>query len=204
PRASVRECQDRVEAVGDHAERDRSAHPDRSHRPRSLLPGVRSMGRGRTQARRDAAASEDPGRLCPGLALAHDLEQAGRADDPADGGTRPHALGAISARHPDPERAEALGVRRPLGEGGMTMRGRKPNPTALRRLNGNPGKRGYNHLEPVAPEGLPDCPPHLSELARAEWDRIAQVLYEMGVLTMVDRAALAAYCQAYARWAEAE
>ena len=84
------------------------------------------------------------------------------------------------------------------------MRGRKPNPTALRRLNGNPGKRGYNHLEPVAPEGLPDCPPHLSELARAEWDRIAQVLYEMGVLTMVDRAALAAYCQAYARWAEAE
>lgn len=84
------------------------------------------------------------------------------------------------------------------------MRGRKPNPTALRRLNGNPGKRGYNHLEPVAPEGLPDCPPHLSELARAEWDRIALVLYDMGVVTTVDRAALAAYCQAWARWAEAE
>ena len=30
-------------------------------------------------------------------------------------------------------------------------RGRKPKPTALRRLNGNPGKRGYNHAEPVAP-----------------------------------------------------
>ncbi len=83
-------------------------------------------------------------------------------------------------------------------------RGRKPKSTAIRRLTGNPGKRGYNPAEPVPPEGLPDCPPHLSELARAEWERIAQVLYDMGVLTMVDRAALAAYCQAYGRWAEAE
>jgi hypothetical protein len=41
------------------------------------------------------------------------------------------------------------------------MRGRKPKPTALKRLDGNPGKRGYNHDEPVLPEGLPDCPGHL-------------------------------------------
>ena len=84
------------------------------------------------------------------------------------------------------------------------MRGRKPAPTSLRRLNGNPGKRGYNHAEPVPPEGLPDCPRHLTEVARDEWARIAGALYDMGVLTMVDRAALAAYCQAYARWVEAE
>jgi P27 family predicted phage terminase small subunit len=84
------------------------------------------------------------------------------------------------------------------------MRGRKPLPTAVRRGNGNPGKRGYNHAEPVPPEGLPDCPPHLSPVARAEWDRIAQALYDMGVLTLVDRAALAAYCQAYGLWVEAE
>jgi P27 family predicted phage terminase small subunit len=84
------------------------------------------------------------------------------------------------------------------------MRGRKPTPTGIRRANGNPGKRAWNHAEPVAPEGLPDCPPHLSPVARAEWDRIAQALYDMGVLTLVDRAALAAYCQAYARWVEAE
>lgn len=86
----------------------------------------------------------------------------------------------------------------------MTMRGRKPNPTALRRLNGNPGKRGYNTAEPVPPAGLPDCPPHLSDLARAEWHRIAATLHDMGVLTLVDRAALAAYCQAWGRWVEAE
>jgi P27 family predicted phage terminase small subunit len=84
------------------------------------------------------------------------------------------------------------------------MRGRKPKPTALKRLDGNPGKRGYNHAEPVLPAGQPDCPAHLSEPARAEWHRIAGTLHEASVLTLVDRAALAAYCQAWGRWVEAE
>ena len=82
--------------------------------------------------------------------------------------------------------------------------GRKPNPTALRRANGNPGKRGCNAAEPVPPEGIPDCPEHLGHAARAEWERLADVLHHMGVLTLVDRAALAAYCQCYGRWVEAE
>jgi P27 family predicted phage terminase small subunit len=84
------------------------------------------------------------------------------------------------------------------------MRGRKPQPTALRRARGNPGKRAYNDAEPQPPKDLPDCPPHLSEVARAEWDRVAETLHDIGVLTTVDRAALAAYCQAYGRWVEAE
>ena len=33
---------------------------------------------------------------------------------------------------------------------------------------------------------------------------MAGVLHEMGVVTLVDRAALAAYCQCYGRWVEAE
>jgi P27 family predicted phage terminase small subunit len=82
--------------------------------------------------------------------------------------------------------------------------GRKPNPTALRRASGNPGKRGYNAFEPDLPPGMPDCPLHLSDLAVAEWQRIAVTLHEAGVLTLVDRAALAAYCQAWGRWVEAE
>lgn len=84
------------------------------------------------------------------------------------------------------------------------IRGRKPKPTAIRRQTGNPGKRGYNPAEPVVPPGLPDCPGHLSNVAGEEWERIAGTLYEMGVLTTVDRAVLAAYCQAYGRWVEAE
>jgi P27 family predicted phage terminase small subunit len=83
-------------------------------------------------------------------------------------------------------------------------RGPKPKPTALRRLQGNPGKRGYNHEEPQPPEGMPDCPDHVSGTAREEWDRLAGVLHAMGVVTLVDRAALAAYCQCYGRWVEAE
>lgn len=84
------------------------------------------------------------------------------------------------------------------------MRGRKPTPTAIRRANGNPGKRAYNPAEPIPPEGLPACPEHLSPEAQAEWHRLAQTLYDMGVLTLVDRGARAAYCQSWARWVEAE
>lgn len=84
------------------------------------------------------------------------------------------------------------------------MRGRKPIPTALRRASGNPGKRGYNRAEPIPPPDMPGCPDHLGETAREEWHRIAGTLHEMGVLTSVDRAALAAYCQCYGRWVEAE
>lgn len=57
---------------------------------------------------------------------------------------------------------------------------------------------------PVAPDALPRCPRHLSDRARTEWRRIATPLYRMGVLSVTDRAALAAYCQAWARWVEAE
>jgi hypothetical protein len=57
---------------------------------------------------------------------------------------------------------------------------------------------------PVAPDALPRCPAHLSDVARKEWRRIATPLYRMGVLSVTDRAALAAYCQAWARWVEAE
>lgn len=84
------------------------------------------------------------------------------------------------------------------------MRGRKPVPTALKRAAGNPGKRALNAAEPEPPPDLPDCPEHLSAVAVAEWERLAGTLHRMGVLTVVDRAALAAYCQAYARWVEAE
>ncbi len=37
-----------------------------------------------------------------------------------------------------------------------------------------------------------------------EWKRIARMLNKIGVVTTFDRAALAAYCQAWGRWVEAE
>ena len=84
------------------------------------------------------------------------------------------------------------------------MRGRKPMPTAIKLRDGNLGKRALNHDEPVLPDGVPACPDHLEGEARAEWFRLVGPLYEAGVLTTVDRGALAAYAQAWCRWVEAE
>ena len=84
------------------------------------------------------------------------------------------------------------------------MRGRKPKPTALKILEGNPGKRAINRAEPIPPPDLPSCPSHLSAPAKTEWRRLAAVLHRLGLLSTLDRAALAAYCQAWGRWVEAE
>lgn len=84
------------------------------------------------------------------------------------------------------------------------MRGRKPKPTALKLIEGNPGKRPINGSEPKPPASVPTCPAHLSPSAKAEWKRLARMLNEIGLLTQIDRAVLAAYCQAYGRWVEAE
>lgn len=84
------------------------------------------------------------------------------------------------------------------------MAGRPPKPTALKKLQGNPGKRPLNKAEPKLAAALPSCPRHLSREARKEWHRVSKELYEAGLLTMVDRAALAGYCQAWGRWVNAE
>jgi P27 family predicted phage terminase small subunit len=67
----------------------------------------------------------------------------------------------------------------------------------------NPGKRPLNGDEPRPEANIPDCPPELSPLARQEWDRLVGELSSLRMMTNLDRAALAAYCAAYALWAEA-
>ncbi len=86
----------------------------------------------------------------------------------------------------------------------MAVRGRKPKPTRLKVLEGNPGKRPLNRNEPKPKVGIPRCPEHLSDEAKREWRRVSGSLAEMGLLSRIDRAALAAYCQAWGRWVEAE
>lgn len=82
------------------------------------------------------------------------------------------------------------------------MRGRKPKPTRLKYLTGNPGKRPLNEDEPRPEPAVPDCPPELNAAAQREWQRLVGELAKLRVLTNLDRAALAAYCGAYALWAE--
>jgi P27 family predicted phage terminase small subunit len=83
------------------------------------------------------------------------------------------------------------------------MRGRRPKPTRLKLLTGNPGKRPLNADEPKPEAAIPECPVELGPVARREWDRMAAELAPLRILTQLDRAALAAYCGAYAMWAEA-
>lgn len=86
------------------------------------------------------------------------------------------------------------------------MRGRKPKPTKLKLIEGNPGRRPLNQDEPKpALEALcPDPPEHLGEVAQQEWRRVSEELHRLGLLTRVDSTALAAYCQSYERWVQAE
>lgn len=86
----------------------------------------------------------------------------------------------------------------------MAQRGRKPKPTAIKELEGNPGKRQLNDNEPKPEKKAPKCPMWLEPEAKKEWRRTAKQLEQLGILTEVDMAAFAGYCQAYARWKEAE
>ena len=86
----------------------------------------------------------------------------------------------------------------------MATRGRKPKPTGMKQLEGNPGKRKLNEHEPKPEKKAPACPKWLEPEAKKEWKRLARKLEQMGVLTEVDMAAFAGYCQSYARWKEAE
>ncbi|MBT6386690.1 MAG: phage terminase small subunit P27 family, partial [Alphaproteobacteria bacterium] len=52
------------------------------------------------------------------------------------------------------------------------MRGRKPKPTHLKAITGNPGKRPLNRDEPRPEIAVPECPPELSPAAQREWQRL--------------------------------
>jgi P27 family predicted phage terminase small subunit len=81
------------------------------------------------------------------------------------------------------------------------MRGRTPKPTKLKILDGQAEGMGD---EPDPEICAPECPEHLVDEARAEWDRMVPLLTTLKMLTLIDRAALACYCQNWARWVEAE
>lgn len=86
----------------------------------------------------------------------------------------------------------------------MAQRGRIPTPTAIKLLEGNPGKRPINKNEPKPEKRAPNCPTWLEPEAKKEWRRMTKTLEAIGILTQVDATAFAGYCQAYARWREAE
>lgn len=81
-------------------------------------------------------------------------------------------------------------------------RGRRPVPTHLQLLRGNPGRRALPESEPEPGKSaqIPEAPAFLLGYACDEWYRIAEELHRLNLLTVVDINPLAAYCDAYARW----
>lgn len=88
----------------------------------------------------------------------------------------------------------------------MVQRGPKPIPTQLRVFQGGQGARGVNPDAMTLPAlGAPPDPPlWLGDLAQTEWNRVAPLLYGVGVLTDADETMLAAYCAAYGHWRKSE
>ena len=88
----------------------------------------------------------------------------------------------------------------------MGARGPKALPSNVHLLRGNPSKKtAADLLDGFQPEvEIPNCPRHLLPEARKEWRRITPELERYGLISKLDRTALALYCQAYARWVWAE
>jgi P27 family predicted phage terminase small subunit len=78
----------------------------------------------------------------------------------------------------------------------------RDEPKAQKKTSGDSESRELAKDEPKAIP-IVACPPELGPVARQEWGRIAGALTAVGRLTVLDRAALAAYCNAYALWVEA-
>lgn len=83
------------------------------------------------------------------------------------------------------------------------MRGRKPTPTPLKLLQGNPGKREVNQAEPRPPARLPRAPAGMSEAGKRAWRRFGRQLTEVGVMTTLDAAALRLLVDAWTGYLEA-
>jgi len=77
------------------------------------------------------------------------------------------------------------------------MRGRKPKPTHLKLVAGNPGRRPLNRREPKPRRVIPSPPAHLSPAALVVWGRASAVLDRMGVLTEADTIGLERICETY-------
>lgn len=84
----------------------------------------------------------------------------------------------------------------------MSPRGRPRKPTALKIIEGNPGKRPLPTNEPKPKVGGVKCPKVLSPRAKKVWRDRKPELEALGLLTVIDAEAFAIFCQAYALWEE--
>jgi len=76
---------------------------------------------------------------------------------------------------------------------------RPPTPKAILESRGSwRSKLKPDELKPK--NSIPECPQFLHTTAKREWTRITKILKTLGIAATIDRAALAAYCQAWAEY----
>lgn len=82
------------------------------------------------------------------------------------------------------------------------MMGRKPKPTALKRLEGNPGKRPLPANEPKHDPLCEACPAELLADAEAalEWARVIVPAIRRGQIGQPHRAMAVAHCAVWSQW----
>jgi len=85
---------------------------------------------------------------------------------------------------------------------GFENSGRRPQPTSLKVLRGNPSKTRLNELEPVPPTGEVVKPAGLSAVASAVWDELAPICLAMRTLTPADVRPFASLCELQATMQE--
>lgn len=85
----------------------------------------------------------------------------------------------------------------------MKHSGPPKKPTRLKVIQGTFRADRATVNEPKPEPGIPVVPAHLSDEAKVEWGRVTQDLEALGLLTRIDRAALAAYCEWWSDWVDA-
>lgn len=78
---------------------------------------------------------------------------------------------------------------------GYENSGRRPQPSALKVLRGNPGKRRLSVNEPTPPVGVARKASGLSVGASAAWDELAPICLAMGTLTTADVRVFGTLCE---------
>ncbi|KAB7669183.1 phage terminase small subunit P27 family [Plesiomonas shigelloides] len=78
------------------------------------------------------------------------------------------------------------------------MAGRRPKPTHLKVVTGNPGNRKLNDHEPKPRREVLSPPEHLTDWGKMAWVKVSLLLDDMGVLTVADSLALERLCDIYA------
>lgn len=84
----------------------------------------------------------------------------------------------------------------------MGKRGPMPTPSAILKLRGS-WRAKARRREPQPRAGRPACPTWLPPAARRKWRQLVPELVRLGLLTVVDGDALAAYCCAWAELQQA-